>query len=46
MMNKFIIKFHLHHQQQMKVIIFLFQVGARRWYLAWVRLKLIQRGRF
>jgi len=28
MMNKFIIKAHLHHQERMKVILFLFQVRA------------------
>ena len=28
MMNKYIIKTHLHHQEWMKVILFLFQVGA------------------
>ena len=28
MMNRFIVKTHLHCQEQMKVILFLFQVGA------------------
>jgi len=28
MMNKFFIKIHLHHQERIKVIMFLIQVGA------------------
>jgi len=44
MVSKFIIKVHLHHQERIKVILFLFQVGARWLVLVWVGEKSIQRG--
>ena len=53
MMNKLIIKVYLHHQKQMKVILFLFQVeqilflfqvGERLFVLVLIGVKFVPRG--